>query len=775
MPDQSTPGTPDEPRSHLGLYRAGLTSPEHRRYITVARADVVDDTLETLRGNASKKSKHHYLFIGPRGIGKTHLLSLIEDRIAEDEVLAQKYVVARFPEESGRTRSFADFLLGLCEILKSELPDEPVWGKLHRQLQTEEDDTIIVDTIVPVIRKENRTHKRTLLITLENLNDIFTSQIRSRPDIGALRKFLMDGNGCLLIATAPVHFDAITDVKKPFYDFFDTQVLENLSEQQTIELVRKNLEWDQRQDLLDDFTALRLRLQALYRMTGGSPRLIVMLYELIAHESITSVQTQFRILLDRITPFYQDRLKELGPQERAVVETMAVMRDQEKTPAAIAARMRQSPQQTSALLKRLLKSRYLQAQTHPRDKRSRLYTIREGFFDIWLAMNLSRGARRRLPFVLDFFNIYYPTLEEREQKRTELRQRHKDADDPDARQALDYLTEVGDDTEKAVAKLQLADHFRQRGDLSLTRQYLIEARTLEVDPLGGWIISHTAESPLDYMAELQSMVESWELYRSGDLEAFGSKLAELGGSLNGETWSQARLAFLRDHLELLEDERQRVDIQFQIAHVLEARGELEEALRIWREEALPVYKRLNDERWTAIVQLRIGDVLFVQGEPDEALRLWREETLAVFDELGDEMLVAVTQGKIADVLHDRGELDEALRIRREEQLPVYERLGDVRSKAVTQGKIADVLQDRGELDEALRIRREESLPVFERLGATRDLLLCRWHMAGYLLKRNASGDRNEAAELLRQAHTTAERMRIPEADKIRELMEREGF
>ena len=69
-----------EPTSHLGLYRAGLTSPAHRQHITVARAPLVQDTLELLRGSMSRNSKHHFLFIGPRGIGKTHLIrSLLDD------------------------------------------------------------------------------------------------------------------------------------------------------------------------------------------------------------------------------------------------------------------------------------------------------------------------------------------------------------------------------------------------------------------------------------------------------------------------------------------------------------------------------------------------------------------------------------------------------------------------------------------------------------------------------------------------------------------------
>ena len=143
----------------------------------------------------------------------------------------------------------------------------------------------------------------------------------------------------------------------------------------------------------------------------------IMLYELVAHDSVKEVRDQLQLLLDRITPFYQDRLNDLPPQERAVLETIAVMRGERKTPATIAARMRMSQPQTSSLLKRLTKSLYLRAHNNPDDKRSRLYTIREGFFDIWLAMNLSRGARDRLPFLVDFFARFYPSHEAREQKR----------------------------------------------------------------------------------------------------------------------------------------------------------------------------------------------------------------------------------------------------------------------------------------------------------------------------------------------------------------------
>ncbi len=641
----------------LGLYRAGLTSAAHRRHITVARASLVQDTFEILRGSMSRNSKHHFLFIGPRGIGKTHLLSLIEDEIAASSDLAAHYVVARFPEESHRTLSFADFLLGLCEILGDTLPDEPLWRDLHQRLRTEVDDATIIDTLVPAIRRQNRERGRTVLVMLENLGEVFTRQIKKKNDIAALRKFFMDDNGCLLLATAPLHFDAITSVEEPFYDFFDVQILEDLSESETLDLIRRNLEWEQRDDLLQDFDSLRSKLLALYRMTGGNPRLTVMLYELIAHDAITEVRQQFHILLDRITPFYQSRLNDLPPQERAVLETMAVMRDQEKTPAAITARMRLSQPQTSSLLKRLTEARYLRSTPHPQDKRSRLYTIREGFFDNWLAMNLSRGARERLPFLLDFFTLYYLSVDERERKRAELRAKRGDGD---AEQALDYLSEVGPAEEKAVAKLDLARWHADGGTPDQAVRYLREASLLPLDPLGTWIVRHVDEMPsTNYLNELQEMIDCWELYRSGDLEAFAERFSKLADTLSFKSFSETKISFLRDHLQHLTDAKKRIGTRLKIANLLHdlARwSDAEQELKQARDEA----KALNDPVILAVTLNNLAQLLQETNRLAEAESLMRHALAIDEKNLGSSHPnIAIRLNNLASLLQNINRLTDA--------------------------------------------------------------------------------------------------------------------
>ena len=652
-----------EPATHsnIGLYRSGVTSPERLRRTSVAREHLLDNALESVRGSAGRKSKSHLLFIGPRGIGKTHLLSCIEDAVQSDEALGASVVVVRFPEESNRTLSFADFLIGMCGILKEVLEDEPLWTELFADVQTEEDDAKVADTLVPTIREENRTRGRTLLVMLENLGEILTRQIRNRNDVAALRKFLMADNGCLLVATAPLHFDGITDVGQPFYDFFDIQILENLSFEETVEVIRLNLEWEEREDILDTLDDMRPRLQSLYRMTGGNPRLTMMLYELIAHESVISVQDQFHLLLDRISPFYQGRLNDLPPGQRALLECLASMRDQEKTPAAIAARMRMSQQETSSLLKRLTDAHYLRAARHPRDRRSRLYTIREGFFDIWLAMNLSRGARKRMPFLLDFLSLFYPSIAAREEKRRRLREKLIEEGSPDAERALDYLSEVGDEAERATAKFDMARIFARRGVAEQAASYVLEAAPLAGDGVSRSIARIVASTPPapDYLSEIEEMIEAWEMHRSGELEAFAHRLAVMGKGLTLRTFSETRLSFLRDTLESVGDSDERIELRLRIAAVLMDLARWEECEEQQR-HALAEATTLDNAMLVALASNELATLLHHTNHLEEAEPLMRR-ALAI-DEAAfgrQHPILATRLNNLAQLLKSTNRIEKA--------------------------------------------------------------------------------------------------------------------
>ena len=691
------------PHSNIGLYRSGVTSPERLRHTSVARQHLLDNAIESLRGSVDRKSKNHLLFIGPRGIGKTHLLSCIEDAVQADEALSARVVVVRFPEESNRTLSFADFLIGMCGILKEVLEDEPLWTELFAAVQTEDDDAKVADTLVPAIREQNRRHGRTLLVMLENLGEILTRQIRDKNDVAALRKFLMADNGCLLLATAPLHFDGITDVGQPFYDFFDLQILENLSFDETVEVIRLNLEWDERTDILETLEEMRPRLQALYRMTGGNPRLTMMLYDLIAHESITSVQDQFHLLLDRISPFYQGRLNDLPPGQRALLECLASMRDQEKTPAAIAARMRMSQQETSSLLKRLTDAHYLRTDRHPRDRRSRLYTIREGFFDIWLAMNLSRGARRRVPFLLDFFSLFYPSIAARNQKRRQLQAKLLEEGSADAERALDYLSEVGDEGERATAKFDMARIFARLGDAEQSASYVREAAPLSGDGVSqsiASIVTSTSFTP-DYLTEVEQMIACWEMHRSGELEEFAHRLAEIGEGLTPRTLSETRLAFLRDSLKSVKDIEERITQRLRIASVLMDLARWKESEEQQR-HALAEATEFANAKLVAEASSDLANLLYRTNRLGESELLMRRALEINMTAFGGRH-PAVTRGldNLAQLLQDTNRIEEAEPLmRRALEIDVAAFGEQHPTVARDLNNLAQLLQDTNRIEEA---------------------------------------------------------------------------
>jgi tetratricopeptide (TPR) repeat protein len=106
------------------------------------------------------------------------------------------------------------------------------------------------------------------------------------------------------------------------------------------------------------------------------------------------------------------------------------------------------------------------------------------------------------------------------------------------------------------------------------------------------------------------------------------------------------------------------------------RGNAAEALK-WLEKAKTEFERLGNPHSHAVTMGKIADILVRRGDLDQALRIYKDELLPVYERLGDVRSRAVTMGKIADILVSRGDLDEALRIRQQEQLPVYEKLKDM--------------------------------------------------------------------------------------------------
>jgi tetratricopeptide (TPR) repeat protein len=754
-----------EPRSQLGLYRSYLTSPEHRRYITVGRESILSDTIALLRENIGKKPKHHQLFIAPRGSGKTHFLSLIEDEINGDAELKQAYRIVRFPEEANRVCSFADFLLTTCEVLQnnySEETDQLQWKNLFEELSTEEDDKKLIDILGKAIRDEYKKSKRIFILMVENLNQILEKQMKNLQSVQALRGFLMGDNGCLLIGTSPMHFGSLAKADQPFYDFFDIQVLDLLDAEETIKLIRRNLEWDKREDILMNFNDIRPKLRAIHTMTGGNPRLAVMLYELISTESIIAVKDQFLKLMDRITPFYQDRMRDLSPQEKAILETIASMRDKigklapPKTPGNIAKHMRMSQQQVSSLLNRLTKALYLVSMPNPDDARSTIYTIREGFFDLWIAMNQSRSLQQRIPLLSDFFTAFYEQDEARRQKRAEYWKKLDAGEfNADAAENLSYLSTVGKPDEQATEKIRLIPKFLKAGYLEGSAILKRELSLLPMDPTGRWIFDRMNGTETNYLDEISELIKCWETKRQGGLEAFAQRLREMGEQLSYKIWSNIRIEFIKDQVDTIPLSVEKVETHLTLARFLSGQARWKEA-ELQSKAALEAAESLKNDALISCACNNYALVLKDTNRLSEAEPLMRRAL--DIDEVNygkNDPNVAIYLNNLAQLLHVTNRISEAEPLMRRALAMQEENYGEDDPRvAICLSNLAELLKDTNRLNEAESLMRR-AMAIQEANYGKDDptVALCLNNLAQLLCDTNRL---REAEPLMRRALTIDE-------------------
>ena len=405
----------------IHLYRPQRTKPENLEAIFVAREPVVNQFLERLSRIGASSSRQHYLLIGPRGIGKTCLLEIIQHRVKTGP-LTGSWVPVAVAEEGYRFRSVAELLLDALHILAETATDKAL-DEAYARLRYDTDDQRVVDLALDAFRGFHRRHGKRIIFMVENVNRILDRRMgRNKRQIALLRKILIEEDWLVMLATSPTFVSAVSEPEAPLFAFFQIIHLQELTRQEQETMLRKLAALENNEAFEDYLRRFRPRLQALYHFTGGNPRLAIMLYDLIAHQRIFDVQAELDALLDQLTPFYQDRMSELADQEALLLERMALL-PEGCTPTELAREARMEATTVRALIVRLENAGYVRREQ--RRKKQTVYIIPERLFRIWHQRSHFRADHGRTHYLLEFFSTWYSTREEHDQVWEELVNEHR--------------------------------------------------------------------------------------------------------------------------------------------------------------------------------------------------------------------------------------------------------------------------------------------------------------------------------------------------------------
>jgi tetratricopeptide (TPR) repeat protein len=390
------------------------SDPETLEALFVAREPLAQSLLGSIRDSALTDNKHQRLLVGPRGIGKTHLIALLYHRIRADAEINRRLRIAWLPEDP-YVPGYAQLL---ALILRRLRDDEPDLGWLEERLQgvldvseTDRQEAMLEGLITEALHDlgddpPSGATERTLLLLAENLDDLF-SDLRPEGQ-HKLRALIQNTGRITILATTTSLTDPLTKKQEAFYGFFRTQRLDPFSVEDAAALLARLAERAKDQPLADlIWSPLGLaRVRAVHYLAGGNPRVYVIFHDFLNRESLDELVRPFMRLMEELTPYYQSRMHHLAPLQRGIVDTLRRLRV--AVPVKdIAREVMVSPQSASTQLGKLLDLGYvLQADSIGRNN---YYELREPLMRLCLEVKEQRGET--IPLFIDFLRIWYSSGE----------------------------------------------------------------------------------------------------------------------------------------------------------------------------------------------------------------------------------------------------------------------------------------------------------------------------------------------------------------------------
>ena len=332
-----------------------------------------------LRQNTGESACQHMLLIAPRGRGKTMMLARVAAELRTSEALRRNFLPVRFMEESYEVFDLGDFWLDALFHLAPEVErhDAEMATELreaHAEFSGRWRGRDLEEHARAVVLETAERLGRKIVLMVENCQSLFDA-VDERFGWG-LRKTLQTEPDVIFLGTATARMAALDDVQAPFYEFFRPLMLAPLPLNECKAL------WE----AASGDVRTEREIRPLQILTGGDPRLLVIIAGFARHRSLNELLQELVALIDDHTEYFRSHLEGLGKTERRVyIALIDLWRP--STTAEIAARSMQEIRTVSSLLGRLVKRG---AVAYEGTGQKRLYSATQRLYSIYYKLRRQR-------------------------------------------------------------------------------------------------------------------------------------------------------------------------------------------------------------------------------------------------------------------------------------------------------------------------------------------------------------------------------------------------
>ncbi len=364
----------------------------------VVRLKEFEELFNAIKNDKMKKPPQHFIIQGQRGYGKTTLLLRINLEIKNDPELNTWLIPVMFDEETYSVHTLAKLWEEVIDILESEESFEGLSDKVDSLYDKELPEEEIFNLLIKSLKKQNKK----LVLLLDNFGDMIEKF--EKKEIQRLREVLMTNSYIRVIGASSAILEFYYSYKHPFFDFFKVITLDELTREETIQLLIKLGETYKNEGIDKIIAEQPERIESLRRLTGGVPRTVVLLFEIFADNIDGNSFKDLEAILDKVTPLYKDRLDNLSTQQQTIIDVIAQNWDAIST-KDISKKVRMQSKAVSSQLNQLEKNQLIVKELT--STKNHLYRINERFFNIYYLMRLGkRKNRNRVLWLVKFFEIW---------------------------------------------------------------------------------------------------------------------------------------------------------------------------------------------------------------------------------------------------------------------------------------------------------------------------------------------------------------------------------
>jgi len=125
-----------------------------------------------------------------------------------------------------------------------------------------------------------------------------------------------------IMATSQSLFYHIQDANGSFYNFFNIRHLKKLDFEQALQFIKTQatLEHNEKLDKEIDKPIFKGKVRAIYQLTGGNHRLLVIFFNFLKTNIKSNLSKVFVKTMNDLKPYYEQFLNALSPQQQKIIQ-----------------------------------------------------------------------------------------------------------------------------------------------------------------------------------------------------------------------------------------------------------------------------------------------------------------------------------------------------------------------------------------------------------------------------------------------------------------------